>query len=124
MSWWWSSAKETTPKHYAQVFKERSTRDAFVLDPVKMTVSPDGKYVFIIGSRKIMVISEHSPMEWITSFKVDVFDLCLEGRRTLLLNDLFDFGDYFVHVYALNRNTLILLDYNHRQTTLRQRIIK
>lgn len=36
-----------------KVFKERSSRDAFVLDPVKMAVSPDGKYVFIIGSRKV-----------------------------------------------------------------------
>lgn len=63
-------------------------------------------------------------MEWITSFKVDVFDLSVEERRTLLLNDLFDFGDYLVHVYALDSHTLIVLDYNHRQTTLRQRIVK
>ncbi|MCP9257877.1 hypothetical protein DINM_001260 [Dirofilaria immitis] len=125
MLWWWrSSTKEIISKHYAQVFKECSKRDAFVLDPVKMTVSPDGKYVFIIGSRKIMVTSEHNPMEWTTSFKMDVFNLNLEGRQTLLLNDLFDFGDYFIHVYALNSNTLVILDYNHRQTTLRQRIIK
>ncbi|KAL3993694.1 hypothetical protein ACH3XW_18615 [Acanthocheilonema viteae] len=121
---WQSSAEKTIPKHYAQVFKERSSRDAFVLDPVKMAVSPDGKYVFIIGSRKIVVTSEHGPMEWTTSFKVDVFDLTLEGRRTITLNDLFDFGDYLIHVYALNNNTLIILDYNHRQTTLRQRIVK
>lgn len=71
-----------------------------------------------------MVTSERGPMEWTTSFKVDVFDLSLEGRRTILLNDLFDFGDYLIHVYALNSNTLIVLDYNHRQTTLRQRIVK
>lgn len=126
MVWWWwywqSSTKET--KHYAQVFKARSSRDTFVLDPVKMAVSPDGKYVFIIGSRKIMVTTDSSPTEWITSFKVDVFDLSLEGHETLHLYDLFDFGDYIVHAYALDSNTLILLDYNHRQTTLRQRIVK
>ncbi|CAG9535314.1 unnamed protein product [Cercopithifilaria johnstoni] len=71
-----------------------------------------------------MVTSEHDPMEWITSFNVDVFDISLEGRRTTFLNDLFDFGDYLVHIYALDSNTLVVLDYNHRQTTLRQRIVK
>uniref|UniRef100_A0A915PNC7 F-box associated domain-containing protein n=1 Tax=Setaria digitata TaxID=48799 RepID=A0A915PNC7_9BILA len=120
----WPSAEETVPKRYVQVFKERSTRDAFVLDPVKMAVSPDGKYAFIIGSRKIVITSESNPTEWTTSFKLDVFDLSMEGRRTILLNDLFDFGDYLVHIYALDSSTLIVLDYNHRQTTLRQRIIK
>ncbi|VDN07125.1 unnamed protein product [Thelazia callipaeda] len=121
---WWSNEKETAPKRYAEVFKERSSRDAFVLDPIKMAVSPDGKFVFIIGSRRIVVTSERTPIEWTTSFKIDVFDLCLEERKTILLNDLFDFGDYLVHIYAPNSSTLVVLDYNHRQATLRQRIIK
>ncbi|VDN84623.1 unnamed protein product [Brugia pahangi] len=126
MLWQWlhSSEMETIPKRYAQVFKERSTRKAFVLDPVKMAVSPDGRFVFTIGSRKIMVISERNPMEWLTSFKIDVFNLNLEKRQSLNLNDLFDFGDYLIHTYAIDNNTLIILDYNHRQTTLRQRIVK
>lgn len=121
---WWFSEQEQVSKHYAQVFKERSSRDAFVLDPVKMAVSPDAEYVFIIGSRKILVTSEQNPTEWITSFKIDVFDMNLEDRRTVHVFDLFDFGDYLVHIYALDSETLILLDYNHRQTTLRQRIVK
>ncbi|VIO92896.1 Uncharacterized protein BM_BM8535 [Brugia malayi] len=126
MLWQWlhSSKMETISKRYAQVFKERSTRKAFVLDPVKMAVSPDGRFVFTIGSRKIMVISERNPMEWLTSFKIDVFNLNLEKRQSLNLNDLFDFGDYLIHTYAIDNNTLIVLDYNHRQTTLRQRIVK
>lgn len=40
------------------------------------------------------------------------------------LYDLYDFGDYLVQIYALDSATLVMLDYNYRQKTLRQRLVK
>uniref|UniRef100_A0A915A5L7 C2 domain-containing protein n=2 Tax=Parascaris univalens TaxID=6257 RepID=A0A915A5L7_PARUN len=109
---------------YALIYKERCSRSSFVSDPLKMAVSPDGKYIFLIGARKIRVTAEGQHPEWTTSFEMNVINVDLESRRTVRINDLCDFGEYFVQLYAIDSRTLVILDYNFAQLTLRQRLIK
>ncbi|VDM26561.1 unnamed protein product [Toxocara canis] len=101
-----------------------------------MALSPDGKFAFLIGGRKVLlahlsfvdgivrVIADGQHPEWTTSFEMNVIDLDMELRRTVSINDLCDFGEYFVQLYAIDCNTLVILDYNYSQHTLRQRLIK
>ncbi|VDK18829.1 unnamed protein product [Anisakis simplex] len=113
------------PSHpYAEVYHERCDRKSFVSDPLKMAVSPNGKIVFVIGGRKIRMISEGAHPEWTVSFDMNIIDIEMELRRTVQVLDLCDFGEYLIYVYALDSTTLVILDYNSSQKTLRQRLLQ
>ncbi|KHN73687.1 hypothetical protein Tcan_03616 [Toxocara canis] len=116
--------ERTANNRYALIYQERCPRKSFVSDPLKMALSPDGKFAFLIGGRKVRVIADGQHPEWTTSFEMNVIDLDMELRRTVSINDLCDFGEYFVQLYAIDCNTLVILDYNYSQHTLRQRLIK
>ncbi|GMR36218.1 hypothetical protein PMAYCL1PPCAC_06413, partial [Pristionchus mayeri] len=94
------------------------------LQNAKYAVTGDGRFVFVLGGLHISsVASEDDNPESAFSIQLDIIDLFLSKRtRISNIGDFYNLG-HPTGFYALNERTVVVVDYDPVDSTLRQRLI-
>ncbi|GMS85231.1 hypothetical protein PENTCL1PPCAC_7406, partial [Pristionchus entomophagus] len=107
-------------------------RDSFVLCDgfarlrnAEFAGTGDGRYIFILGNPHITSDGfQEDGQELAASFQLDIIDIFLSKRtRICHIGDFYNFG-FCVGFYALNERTVVIVDYDPADNTLRQRLIR
>ncbi|GMR37240.1 hypothetical protein PMAYCL1PPCAC_07435, partial [Pristionchus mayeri] len=80
----------------------------------------NGRYVFILGEKSIRILTDGTTL---TTFKLDYIDLMFSTRTRLECVGGFSNFGMLVGFYALDVRTVVLIDFNDPERTMRQRLI-
>uniref|UniRef100_A0A7E4VRN7 Uncharacterized protein n=1 Tax=Panagrellus redivivus TaxID=6233 RepID=A0A7E4VRN7_PANRE len=95
--------------------------DNYVSAGIKFCTSPAGRYGFILGTT--MYRKRTSKTEFLSTLRLDIIDFWTNERHKTTIHDLTRCGNYFVHFYAIDESTLVLVDHNQSLSVITQRLV-